>query len=58
MAKKISFVEGVVISWRKEWQIGDPLRIARLAFFTVWYGLAYMWIFVRRALTGKTDWRK
>ena len=41
MNKKILFLEGVVISWRKELQIGNPLRIARLAFFTVWYGIEY-----------------
>lgn len=58
MNKKISFLEGVVISWRKELQIGNPLRIARLAFFAICNRLVRFIVVVLRALTGKTDWRK
>ena len=57
--KKMTFWEGVKVSWARELQIGNPLRIIRLAFGTVWYSLIYfLFVMVPRALTGKTDWRK
>lgn len=49
MANKISFLEGIVISWRNELKRGDPWRIIRFV---------YAPRVIARALTGDTDWRK
>ncbi len=61
--KKMTYWEAVVISWRNEWERGDPWRIIRLAFFTVYYSFVYyVFIYVprmiARALMGDTDWTK
>lgn len=59
MSNQLSFWEGVRAGWAKEWKIGNPLRIIRLAFFTVWYSLIYfLFVIVPRALMGMTNWRK
>lgn len=43
---KMTFAEGLKLSWQREWQIGDPWRIARLAFSTVYYGAIHVFLFV------------
>ena len=39
---KMTFAEGLKLSWKRELEIGDPRRIIRLAFATVWYGVIYV----------------
>jgi len=36
---KMTFSEGVKLSWQREMQIGDPWRLLRLAFWTVWLSI-------------------
>ncbi len=63
MKKKMTFAEGVKISWKRELEIGNPLRIIRLAFGMVYYGFVYFFFvyvprMIARALIGDTDWKK
>lgn len=43
---KMTFTQGLKISWQRELEIGDPLRILRLAFFTVRYGWIHVLCYV------------
>jgi len=45
MTLKISFVEGLKISWKRELENGDPVRIVRLALFTLYYGTIHLVFF-------------
>lgn len=45
--EKVTYWEAVVISWRRELKLGDPWRIARLTFWTVWLTLVHYLIAIK-----------
>lgn len=42
---KMTFAEGLRISWHRELQSGDPVRIVRLAFFSLYFGTIHLVFF-------------
>ena len=42
----MTFAEGLRLSWKRELEIGDPKRITRLVFATVYYGAIHFLFFV------------
>ena len=57
---KLTFREGVIISWKREIKIGNPRRILELAFFTLVYGAVhYLFVvptkLIERLLSGNDN---